>query len=120
MSPILLNHYVGELFGLPEKCLSQKTWVRAFAVELARTTGLKIVGRRTRKFDPGVTCLLILSQSHLAIHTWPEHRYMHIDLLACAAMVSVDHALQALISKDAYGQVQVSVKRLPYLGAGAS
>ncbi len=51
------------------------------AAEAARTT---IVASMMRPFDPhGVTGVLVLSESHLSIHTWPESGYASVDLYSC-------------------------------------
>ena len=43
------------------------------------------IKRIEHKFNPvGYTLVCILSQSHLAIHTWPEYKILHIDLVSCA------------------------------------
>jgi S-adenosylmethionine decarboxylase proenzyme len=36
------------------------------------------------EFEPhGISFLVVLEESHLAIHTWPEKCYMHIDMVTC-------------------------------------
>jgi len=45
---------------------------------------LKFIKKISHKFEPkGITILFLLSESHLAIHTWPEYGVIHIDLLSC-------------------------------------
>lgn len=37
------------------------------------------------RFEPqGISIVNILSASHIAIHSWPENEYLHIDLISCA------------------------------------
>lgn len=51
------------------------------AAEFGKTTVLNI---SSHKFDPqGVTALVLLSESHLSIHTWPEEGYAAIDAFTC-------------------------------------
>lgn len=38
----------------------------------------------------GVTSVLILSQSHLICHTWPEYGFIHIDLMTCSPGLKFD------------------------------
>jgi S-adenosylmethionine/arginine decarboxylase-like enzyme len=42
----------------------------------------------------GITCALVLAESHLVLSTWPEHRLAHIDLSTCRADTTPHHALQ--------------------------
>ena len=59
--------------ALKERCLA--------AVEKA---GLTIVGDRFHQFEPqGVTGAVILAESHLAIHTWPEKGSVTVDVYVC-------------------------------------
>jgi S-adenosylmethionine/arginine decarboxylase-like enzyme len=45
---------------------------------------LHVVEKVTHKFEPiGKTFIYILSESHLAIHTWPEYKLLHLDLVTC-------------------------------------
>lgn len=45
---------------------------------------LTVVKKMDNKFEPiGRTLVYILSESHLAIHTWPEYNTLHIDLVSC-------------------------------------
>jgi|JI8StandDraft_1071087.scaffolds.fasta_scaffold82157_2 S-adenosylmethionine decarboxylase proenzyme len=53
-------------------------------LQLVTASGLTIVGERFYQFDPvGVTGVVLLAESHLAIHTWPEHGFVSIDLYVC-------------------------------------
>ncbi len=46
--------------------------------------GFEEVSHICHPFSPhGITCVLILAQSHLIAHTWPEHQSLVIDLFAC-------------------------------------
>jgi S-adenosylmethionine decarboxylase len=50
----------------------------------AKEVKAKIVRRVTQKFDPvGVGAILILAETHLSAHTWPEHRYAAVDIFIC-------------------------------------
>lgn len=55
-----------------------------FAKKLISDFSLTEVKSVSHHFDGhGLTYVGILSESHLAIHTWPEYRYMAIDLFTC-------------------------------------
>ena len=45
---------------------------------------MTIVGDSFHQFEPqGVTGTVLLAESHLAIHTWPEHGFVTIDVYVC-------------------------------------
>ena len=50
----------------------------------AERVGATIVRRVTQKFSPvGVSAILILAETHLSVHTWPEHGYAAVDIFIC-------------------------------------
>lgn len=52
--------------------------------EILEKNGFKIVGFVDFHFEPyGYTCLFLLSESHLAIHTFPEENKTYIELSSC-------------------------------------
>ena len=56
---------------------------------LAGEAGLSVVGRQFHAFvphgDAGVTGMLLLAESHLAVHTWPELRAVTLDVFVCTS-----------------------------------
>lgn len=49
-----------------------------------KNLGLTVVGQNHFEFTPqGITLAYILSQSHLILHTWPELKTLHVDLMTC-------------------------------------
>jgi S-adenosylmethionine decarboxylase len=58
--------------------------LRAILYEVAQLGGASVVGEEFCVFPNGaVTGVLVLAQSHLSIHTWPEHSLANVDLLSC-------------------------------------
>lgn len=61
--------------------------------------GLNIVGELFHRFDPGadgqtgVTGTLVLAESHLCLHTWPELASVTLDIYVCN--LSGDHSARA-------------------------
>lgn len=48
------------------------------------SANLTIVGERFHQFEPaGVTGVILLAESHIAIHTWPEQRFVSLDIYVC-------------------------------------
>ena len=70
------------------KYFTSKGKVRAKILAMIRRAGFIIVASRFHKFtnphdDGGITGVLIVSESHLTIHTWPERRYVNLDVFFC-------------------------------------
>ena len=79
-------HLLGEWYGcrpdLPEMIHADA--LRRRCLDAVEAAGLTIVGDRFHQFDPqGVTGAVILAESHLAIHTWPEMGSVTLDVYVC-------------------------------------
>ena len=58
--------------------------LRETCIRFVRQAGLTVVGDHFHGFTGGgVTGAIVLSESHMAIHTWPEHRYVTLDVYVC-------------------------------------
>lgn len=66
----------------------------------ARQAGLRVVGDCFHAFGApgGVTGVLLLAESHLAVHTWPEFGSATVDVFVCN--VSADHRGRAEVALD--------------------
>jgi S-adenosylmethionine decarboxylase len=57
-------------------------------VTAAKKAGAEVVGDFFHKFSPhGISGVVVISESHLAIHTWPEHGYAAVDVFTCGDTV---------------------------------
>jgi len=79
-------HLLGEWYGChthtPE--FNRADALRAACLQAVGACGLTAVGERFFQFEPhGVTGAVILAESHLAIHTWPESGFVTIDVYVC-------------------------------------
>lgn len=58
--------------------------LRTLCLSLTKDAGLEVVGDVFHQFEPqGVTGTVLLAESHLAIHTWPEADFVTIDVYVC-------------------------------------
>lgn len=77
---------LGEWFGCPvdTTLFTRAEVLRELCLEATRQSGLSAVGDCFHQFDPqGVTGTVLLAESHLAIHTWPESGFASIDVFVC-------------------------------------
>ena len=58
----------------------------------------------------GVTGVALLAESHLSIHTWPEHDYAALDLFLCGSRHDIDAALDVLA--DAFEPADISKRTI--------
>ena len=79
-------HLLGEWYGCPHDVpeFTQANPLRDLCVRAARESGLTVVGDRFFQFEPqGVTGTVLLAESHIAIHTWPEAGFVTVDVYVC-------------------------------------
>jgi S-adenosylmethionine decarboxylase len=76
--------------------LTDRRGLRDVMYDAARVGGLTVLGERFCVFDnSAVTGVLVLAQSHLSLHTWPEHSLANVDLLSYGR-ASGDEILNAI------------------------
>lgn len=64
-------------------------YFKAFSAKFLKQFDLTCINLLSNKFKPhGITLISILSESHFAIHTWPEKNSIHIDLVSCKKIES--------------------------------
>ena len=82
------KHILAEYCECECSYLDSEPAVRNLMREAAIKTGATIVGDIFHHFSPqGVTGVVVIAESHLAIHTWPEFRYASVDLFTCGTRV---------------------------------
>jgi S-adenosylmethionine decarboxylase len=93
--------------------LNDLPFVRESLREAAQIIGATIIGESFHQFDPiGVTGVIAIAESHLCIHTWPEHSYAAVDIFTCGDTSSLSTASQLLIDKfEAMDFVRTEVLR---------
>ena len=80
-------HLMANLHGCAgaESLLREVDALRAKCLELVAETGLVAVGECFHQFDDGggVTGVVVLAESHLSVHTWPEKCFVTLDVFVC-------------------------------------
>lgn len=76
-------------------------------VELLKTAGnFTEVGRSEHEFSPqGLTLVSLLSESHIAVHTWPEQQLAKIVVATCSDPAVPAQVLQTAIEQSFAGSV---------------
>jgi len=79
-------HLLGEWYECPAHTpeFTRASSLRALCLNAVRDAGLTVVGDSFHQFEPqGVTGTVLLAESHLAIHTWPEYGFVTVDVYDC-------------------------------------
>jgi S-adenosylmethionine/arginine decarboxylase-like enzyme len=76
-------HFVAEIECDYEECNSSD-WISNKIAPLLKLLDIQVLKTLSHHFEPlGISQIYILSASHLAIHTWPENKYLHLDIICC-------------------------------------
>ncbi len=91
------RHVLAEFFDCDPNILNNVELVEKFMTEAAVECGATVVEKCFHMFSPhGVSGVVIISESHLAIHTWPELGYAAVDLFTCGESCDPKVAYQFL------------------------
>lgn len=82
------RHIIVEFYDCDPVALNDEGLIHSEMVEAAKVAGATIVGDVFHRFSPhGVSGAVVIAESHLSIHTWPEYRYAALDLFTCGCSV---------------------------------
>lgn len=88
MSNALGRHILCEVHGCDPKVLDDRKAIEQIMVEAALGAGAEVREVAFHKFSPqGVSGVVVISESHLTIHTWPELGYAAVDVFTCGDRV---------------------------------
>jgi S-adenosylmethionine decarboxylase len=91
-------HVIAEFFGVELERISRVDPLRDVLERVVSESGLKAVHSAFHQFEPyGVSGFYLLRESHLSVHTWPEHGYVAIDIFSCGSEKPALRALELLI-----------------------
>ena len=94
------QHVLAEFFECDPNILNSNDKVEKYMVDAALECGATIVQKCFHMFSPyGVSGVVIISESHLAIHTWPELGYAAVDLFTCGTKCDPKVAYEFLKKK---------------------
>ncbi len=91
------RHLLCELYECNPERLNSCSLVEERMHRAAVEAGATVVEQTFHKFSPhGVSGVVVIAESHLAIHTWPEYGYAAVDLFTCGEEVDPWRALDYL------------------------
>ena len=110
-SPII-DHWVLQLHGITPDKINDTDRLQALLEETVRRLNLTQVSSHSHYFGPGVSTVIILSESHLSVHTWPELGYLHMDIVTCVKQLTKEKLDQ--VSRDLFETEYIQVAQLEY------
>jgi S-adenosylmethionine decarboxylase len=90
-------HVLAELTGCPPEVLNDLAGLEICFRKCAVEGGATLVSSHFHHFSPqGVSGVVVIAESHVTVHTWPEHGYAAVDVFTCGHP-EVAEAVMALI-----------------------
>jgi len=95
------RHVLVEYYDCSAEILNDVIQIEKAMVDSAEKAGATIINSTFHHFSPfGVSGVVVIEESHLAIHTWPEYRYAAVDLFTCGD--SVDPWISYTFLKESF------------------
>jgi len=94
------RHLLLELKICNEEVLDDLDFLKDCLNEAAIQSGATVVGESFYHFSPqGVSGVVNIAESHIAIHTWPEYQYAAVDVFTCGNDVDPEKAARLITEK---------------------
>lgn len=88
---------MADMRGCDGAVLNDPSRICDFMLRAAEAAGATVLRHDFHHFSPeGVSGVVILAESHLAIHTWPQRAFAAVDIFTCGTTACADDALESL------------------------
>ena len=107
------KHILIELNECNKDLLNDIEYLRTALSDVARRIGATVIKDAFYQFTPqGVSGVVIIAESHLSIHTWPEYNFAAVDVFTCGDVIEPKDAVKPLSEKlKARSTSYIEVKR---------
>lgn len=106
------THFIGDLSLCNKNYKEWRELVR-LGLKAVETAGMTLLGYRgatvTNGVTSGATLVVLLKESHISIHTWPELGYAAVDLFTCGDRGKGARGFEELVGSFAPGRRNISV-----------
>lgn len=83
------RHILAEIYGCDCEILNNRSLIEKVMVDSALKAGAEVRETAFHEFSPqGISGVVIISESHLTIHTWPELGYAAVDIFTCGEKIN--------------------------------
>lgn len=103
-------HIIADLYGVDSKLIERAEKMMNIIEEAVKFTNLTKVSSDYYQFEPfGASGVVLIAESHLSFHTWPEHGLVTIDIYTCGAPEKAERAYKYILEKLKPERVEVVV-----------
>lgn len=100
------RHFAADLFDVDSDVLNNGQYLFDLLCEAAEMCGATVIKENSgfKQFDPqGATVLVMLMESHISAHSYPEKNFIALDAYTCGSpdpKIAIDHIINELKSTD--------------------
>jgi len=92
------THLLVELKNCNPEILKDLNSVKTILVDAAKKANATIVDVTFHEFSPfGISGVVVIAESHLTIHTWPEYGFAAVDVFTCGETIQPEIAAQYIV-----------------------
>jgi S-adenosylmethionine decarboxylase len=110
MNSGVVDHWLVEVFDGGAGLLSSPIEFLYRAKELAKKLKLTVVSEHIHYFGPGLSAILVIAESHISFHTWPETGYVYCDVASCSKRLSRQEVGEAF--SEMFGTARLRIGRV--------
>lgn len=78
------KHIIAEFYDCCSTSINDVEAIEDLFVTVAKDAGATVISSSFHKFSPhGVSGVVVIAESHLTVHTWPEYGYCAVDIFTC-------------------------------------
>lgn len=104
-------HLVADLRGVSASKISKLPLMKEIMESAVKSGGLTKIRSHYHQFSPtGVSGVILLAESHLSFHTWPEYGFVALDIFTCGPTENAEAAFEYIIEK--LSPVSVEYKKI--------
>lgn len=107
-----IEHWVLQLHGVNPDYINDPDTMNDALNRVVCGLELTQVSSHSHYFGPGVSTVIILSESHLSAHSWPEMGYLHLDIVTCVQKLT-EAGLHKVLS-EAFKPRRLQLTQLEY------
>ncbi|MGC8586598.1 MAG: adenosylmethionine decarboxylase [Candidatus Micrarchaeia archaeon] len=103
---VIGSHVFGNLYKVDEAIIKDLEFIKNTVIEAAVLGKMHILEMITYKFDNpksndngGVSVIALIEESHISVHTWPESKYVTVDVYSCGPEADSFVAFDFIVKK---------------------
>lgn len=104
-------HTLVELYECNSEKINNTNFVKETLLEATKIANLSVVKTVLHNFNPiGVSGVIVIEESHVAIHTWPEYNYVALDFFTCNTSYNLSESIKYI--KNKFNSKKIEIKEL--------